>query len=294
MKRKPWLIVFSVLAGVCCIASFVVYRLIVSLAPSNFDDSGYYVRGSKVFYHRGFPGEPFVIPNVDTHSFVIIDSEYAHDKTYVYLLGAILPGADPASFEIFDDTFTRDANHVYLQDQIFSDDPAHFEHVDGNIYRDSQHIYWSTSVISDDPSHLTVLGNSGFYTFLRDSTSVYIQGNPIQGVDPATFKLISDAYSRDASHIFYFDQAISGVDLSTFEVIASPYSRDAAHVYFMENILPDADPAAFVVLNVDFQCSADATHAYYQGDLIPNFDPASIPDGAIVTNCDESGIYFYQ
>lgn len=295
MKRKTWLIVLSVIAGVCCIASFVIYKVLESRPPSRLSDSGYYVRGSKVFYHPGFGlAEPFEIPGVDAKSFVAIDSSYGRDKTHVYLDGVAIPGADPDSFEIFDNTFTRDANHVYLQGQVFSDDAVHFEHVEGNIYRDSQHIYWSTSIISDDPSHLVVLGNSGFYTFLKDSKTVYIQGSPIQDADPATFEPIADAYSRDASHIFYFDQAIADVDSSTFEVIASPYSRDAAHVYFMESILPEADPATFVVLNVDFQCSADATHAYYQGESISNFDPASIPPGAVVTNCDASGIYFSQ
>jgi hypothetical protein len=267
--------------------------VIVSLPPSNFDDSGYYVRGSKVYYHRGFPGEPFVVPNVDIDSFIIIDSEYAQDKTYVYLHGAILPGADPDSFEIFDNTFTRDANRVYLQDQVFSEDAAHFEYVTRIIYRDSHHIYWSTSTISDDPENLIILGDEGFYTFFKDSTTVFINGGPIEGADPATFTLLREAYSRDASNIFYFTSIIFGADMSTFEIIETPYARDASHVYFMENVLPDADPATFIVLNIDFQCSADATHAYYQGDLILGFDPTIIPAGATVGSCDGTQIYFY-
>lgn len=286
--NRKWVVPVLVLIGLCV----ALLTVIANRPPGTLDNSGYYIRGSKVYYHPGFPGSPSEIQSADANTFVILDVRYGLDTAQVYINGASIPGADPSTFELLSDPFTRDANHVYVGGERFSDDPAHFERVDGNIYRDSQHIYWSTTIVSDDPSHLVVLGSSGFYTYFKDSTAVYINGSLIRDADPVTFAMVNEGFSLDAANIFYFDQIILGADLATFQMIVSPFARDAAHVYFMENALPDADPSTFIVLNVDFQCSADATHAYYQGDLIPNFDPANIPANAVVTNCDGAGIYF--
>jgi len=295
MKTKKWLVAIPVVFGLCAVAVLALYLKVRNGPPGELDNSGYYVRPNKVYFHPGFGlASPFEIIGADPSTFKDLDGSYALDANHVYLDGVPIAKADPATFELVSGSFTRDAYHVFLGPDVFSHDPSHFENVEGNIFRDSQHIYWSTDIISDDPAHLVVLGNFGFYTYLKDSTTVFIQGNPIRDADPATFAIIQDAYSRDASHTFYFDQSLPEADSATFEIIASPYARDASHVYFMERILGDADPSTFVVLNVNFQCSADATHAYYMGNLIPNFDPSTIPPGAKVTNCDANGIYFSQ
>jgi hypothetical protein len=272
--------------------SILACRSPINRPPDNFSDSGYYVRGDEVYYHSGFPNEPYIIPDADADSFVIIDTSYAKDATIVYFDGRPIPGADPSSFELLESTFSRDDQHVYVSGELFSDDPAGFEHIEGNIYRDSEHIYWSTSTVSDDPDGLRIIGEDGFYTYFADSTTVYINGNEIVDADPGSFILLQESYTKDAAHIYYFDHPILEVDSSTFEVIISPYSRDATQVFWMETPLPDADPATFKVLNADFQCSADAQTAYYQNLIIPNFDPSIIPAGSIVTNCDESGLYY--
>lgn len=295
-SRQTPLIVGIIFICLCLIPLTVAgvgYLYMGDQPPSRLEDSGYYIRRTKVYYYPGFGlSEPFEIEDADVDSFEVIDENYARDVSRVYHDGIPVSDSDPATFEIVDHYFARDSRHVYLYGNIFSDDPVNFENVDGNIYRDSQHIYWSTVPISDDPSNLVILDGSDSYTYFKDSTTIFIQGNPIQDADPATFSIIEDAYSRDASHIFYFDQTISEADSESFEIIASPYARDAEHVYFMESRIPDADPDTFQILNLDFQCSADATHAYYQGVLIPGFDPASIPSDNTVTNCDQNGIYF--
>lgn len=295
MKTKKWLTAILVVFGLCAVTVLALYLKVRNGPPSDLANSGYYIHPNKVYFHPGFGlASPFEIIGADPATFTDLDGSYALDANHVYLDGVRMDEADPATFELVTGSFTRDAYHVFLGLDVFSDDPAHFENVEGNIFRDSEHIYWSATIISDDPAHLIILGSSGFYTYLRDSTTVFIQGNLLQDADPVTFAIIEDAYSRDAAHIFYFDQSLPEADSATFEIIASPYARDATHVYFMERILADADPSTFVVLNVKFQCSADATHAYYMGDLIPGFDPASIPPGVNVTNCDANGIYFSQ
>lgn len=297
MKPKRFALIITVVVLFLCLFSVIAAGVgalyLQDQPPNSLEDSGYYIRRTKVFYYPGFGlSEPFEIEGADVDSFEVIDENYARDVRRVYHDGVPVSDSDPATFEIVDHYFARDSRHVYLNGVIHSNDPTNFENVAGNIYRDSQHIYWSTEPISDDPSNLVILDGSDSYTYFKDSTTIFIQGNPLQGADLATFSILKDAYSRDALHIFYFDQTISNADLTSFEIIDSPYARDAVHVYFMESNILDADPDTFQILNLNFQCAADATYAYYQGALIPGFDPASIPSDNKVTNCDANGIYF--
>jgi hypothetical protein len=285
--------VFLCFCLVSAIISVVVYTNFRNQPPSSLaNDSGYYIRGSKVYYLEGFPGTAFVIEDANVREFKIIDSQYAMDDTRVYFTGSVIEDADPATFELLESPFSRDARHVYVSGTIFTDDPVNFEIVSGNALRDSQHIYWSTEIISDDPSNLVILYSENYYTYLRDSRTVFVNGNPIPGADLLTFEVIQDGYARDAVHIFYFGEVISEADAATFEILESPYARDLGSVFWMENLIVGADVSTFRILNANFECSADAKVAYYQDQPIANFDPASIPSTSQVTNCDASGMYF--
>jgi hypothetical protein len=273
----------------------LVYFYFRNQPPSTVtNNSGYYIRGSKVYYLGGFPSTAFELEGADVRTFEILDDSqvYARDQGQVYFNGHVIPDADPATFELLDSPYSKDSRHVYVSGEIFTDDPVTFEIVSGNIMRDAQHIYWSTSIISDDPTNLVVLGGENYYTYLHDSTTVFVNGNPIPDADPASFEIIMDGYSRDASHIFYFNEILPEADSASFEVLESPFSRDVDSVFWMENVISGADPATFKVLNADFECSADANVAFYQDQAIPNFDPNSVHAGSQVTNCDSNGLYF--
>jgi hypothetical protein len=294
MKSSRSFIVLIVFFVCLCLAFLTVAIIYFrNQPPSSLSNSGYYVRGSTIYYHPGFGiGEPFKLPDVDRTSFVVLDERYAKDVTRVFYNGSPIPGADSATFELLASPFSRDANHIYASGTIFSDDPENFEILDENLSRDSQHIYWSDKIISDDPSHLEMMGSWDYYTYIKDSKSVFVNGGVITAADPATFEVISDAYSRDASHVFYFNVAISNADSVTFEIVESPYAKDSTQVYWMANLISGADPVTFRVLNANFECSADVQSAYYQDQLISNFDPNSIPANSQVTNCDVNGMYF--
>ena len=220
----------------------------------------------------------------------MLDNGYALDENRVYHVGLPIVDADPTSFEVFDSLFARDAGHVYIGDRLFSNDPNNFEHVQGNIYRDGQHIYWSTSIISDDPANLVVLESLDGYTYLKDSTTVFVNGGAINGADPVTFEVIAFAYSQDATHVFYFRDEIPNADSTSFEALEAPYARDAFSAYWMGQAIFGANPLTFRVLNANFECSTDDIHAYYQDQTIPNFDPAALPSDANVIGCSASGL----
>jgi len=295
-SNRPIIILVVIFSCLCILAAGAgaVYFFLQDRPPAALSDSGYYLRRTKVFYYPGFGlSSPFEISDAKRDSFKILDGQYALDASRVYFEGGAIPGSDPSTFEILQSPFSRDSRNVYVNGDIFSDDAANFEIVQGNLSRDSHHIYWSAESISDDPAHLVVIGSSGAYTYLKDSKTVFIYGNPIQTADPSTFEIIIDGYSRDASHIFSFDQTIPEADAATFEVIQTPYARDASSVFWMEHVIPGADPTSFKILNVNFECTADNTHAYYEDVVIQNADPGIFPPNSTVTNCDANGIYFY-
>jgi hypothetical protein len=279
--------------GFVLAAGVFAYLVLQDRAPSRLSDSGYHLRRTKVFFHPGFGlSSPFEISGADRASFEILDHSYARDASMVYFDGVPIPEADPSTFQLLSPPFALDARHVYVNRDIFSDDPIHFEIVKGNISRDSKHIYWSTSIVSDDPTHLSVLESSGYYTFFKDSTTAFVNGNPIAGADPRSFDVIAEGYSRDAVHIFYFDEMILKADISTFEILESPYARDVDSVFWMANLIPDASPDTFKVLNANFECSADAQHAFYQDQMIHGYDPDEIPVDAQVIGCSATDVRF--
>lgn len=294
-NNSKWRI-FGIVVSFLCLCFFAAtsigYFYFANKPPSNLtNDSGYYIRGSKVYYLGGFPSEAFEIENVNASKFQILDSQYAVDDVHVYFNGSSIFDADPSTFEVMESPFSRDSRNVYVSGEFFIDDSVNFEILGKNISRDSQHIYWSTSIISDDPANLEIIFSQDFFTYFKDSQTVFINGNPITDADPSTFEVLTFGYGRDKNKIFYSYRAMPA-DINTFEVLEIPYSKDSQKVFYMENIIRDADPNTFRVLNANFECSADSQTAFYQDQAIPNFDPNIIPATSQVTNCDINGLYF--
>ena len=250
------------IAAVCLIAVAILPACSRNKPPNSlFDAAGYHVRGEKVYYLAAFPGKAFEIDGADPASFEAFDTTYARDRSHVYFDGRPLVGADAASFELLDRPgFFKDRQHVYQLDRPFSDDPAHFELLDGDLSKDSTAVYWSDGrVLSDDPAHFAIMSNQDHYLFTKDRETVHVNGNPIAGADPATFRVLQGAYAQDGGRVFYFADEIVDADAASFHPLEGPYASDSARVYWMGKAIDGADPNTFRVLNADFECSADAT-----------------------------------
>ncbi|MFL6159709.1 MAG: DKNYY domain-containing protein [Marmoricola sp.] len=278
-----------------CVALLAILTACGGAPSSAFHSAGYYVRGDTVYYLNAFPGKAFTIDDADAKTFDIIDTAYAKDKGAVYLDGAPLADADPASFALLDQpNYSEDAGHVFLRDRVVTIDVAHFAFFSGGgLSKDSEHVYGSDGqALSDDPEHFTILSSKSSYLFTADSRTVWVNGNPVKGADPATFKVLGGAYAKDADRTYYFDQPVPGADASSFKTLDEPYARDDAHAYWMGKVVTGADPDTFVVLNADFECTADAKHAFYRDLEIKGFDPSTITKGATVTNCSGTSLSF--
>jgi DKNYY family len=103
---------------------------------------------------------------------------------------------------------------------------------------------------------------------------VYVNTIPIDGADPATFRVVGDAYGQDDRHLFYFTEPID-VDAASFQSLGRDYARDSSRVYWQGKPVAGADPATFRVLDPNWECAADATRAYYELSVIPGADPRS-------------------
>ncbi|MGZ5377934.1 MAG: DKNYY domain-containing protein [Mycobacterium sp.] len=207
--------------------------------PSSlFNAGGYHVRGEKVYYLHSFPGDAFEIDGADAASFLAFDQTYARDESTVYVDGRPLPGADAATFELLDrPDFASDARHVYQRDCRLSDDPTHFELLDGNLSKDSAAVYWSDGeVLSDDPAHFAIISNADYYLFTRDSRTVHVNGKPIEGADPQTFRVLNADFecTADARHAYYRNSVVAGADPSTFPPNRAVTRCDETSISFAE------------------------------------------------------------
>lgn len=263
---------------------------------SLFDTAGYHVRGDTVYYLQAFPGDASEIEGADVASFEVLDPTYAKDSSRVYVDGAPLPDADPKTFALLDEPgFAADRGHVWAHRTLRSEDPEHFEFLPANLTRDRTHVYWSDgSVLSDDTEHFEIVSNVDYYTFTKDATTVHVNGNPIAGADPVTFRVLEGAYARDADGAFYFSDPMPDADADSLEVLEGPYARDVRNAYWMGKTIPGADASSFTVLNGDFECTADTERAYYRDVVIADADPAEFPPGKSVTNCSSTFIAFAE
>ncbi|MBJ7339725.1 MAG: DKNYY domain-containing protein [Mycolicibacterium sp.] len=263
--------------------------------PSSlFDSAGYHVRGDTVFFLQAFPGKAAQVEGADAASFTALDRTFATDASTVYVSGRPLPDADPSSFVLLDrPDFAKDGRHVYQRDKVISDDPAHFQLLGGNLAKDDRAVYWSDGrVLSEDPEHFSIVSDADYYLFTKDGQTVQVNGTPIVGADPATFRVLTGGYAQDGRGTYYFTGRIGEADAASFEVLDGSFARDARRAYWMGRPIPGADGATFRVLNANFECAADRAHAYYREEVIEAADPRSFPPGRAVTGCSESAIYF--
>jgi DKNYY family len=80
-------------------------------------------------------------------------------------------------------------------------------------------VYWSDgSVLSDDPAHFAIVSNQDHYLFTKDSRAVRVNGNPIAGADPATFRVLNADFecSADQLRAYYRQTVVANADPGTF------------------------------------------------------------------------------
>lgn len=270
MHRPSLIVAFAVMLSLC-------FTGCGRGKPGGFDRSGYHVRGGVVWFHRDWTSEAFSIAGADVATFEYplphgTEADYARDVKRVYLRGQVIPGADPATFEIVDPRFARDARQVYLGHQVFCDDPANFSRVSINFVKNGHSVYLINQrgqgeVVSKDTASFRELSNIDYHSFCADRTQVFVNGNPLPGMQPASFKILGGAYSRDATQSFYFNKPMpEGTDMATLKPLAGGYAKDQNRAYYLGKVLDGADAATFEITDPRWPKAKDKNRNYDQGE----------------------------
>ncbi|GGB82902.1 hypothetical protein GCM10011325_08070 [Dyadobacter sediminis] len=151
-----------------------------------------------------------VISDADALTFAYLESNYAKDSRKVFYEGKSFPVRDAGSFRLLEYGFARDAfRGYYLQTEIAESDGKSFQNLDHEYAKDARNIYFSKVQTHDVAKPLPVtipvkLAETASFSVLekgyaRDNKSVFFEGNPIKGANPASFRmLVTETENADA------------------------------------------------------------------------------------------------
>jgi hypothetical protein len=143
----------------------------------------------------------------------------------------------------------------------------------------------------------------GQFDYAKDAKHVFLMGTPLEGADPATFKVISldPPYARDSQRVYYNGSLITGAQTDSFQILGSSgnYARDSQQVYYQGQPLTGAQSETFKVLSKDdalYRYAADSIHVYFNDQVLEGALPDSfevlVKPGAVFTYArDQQRVY---
>lgn len=151
-----------------------------------------------------------------------------------------------------------------------------------------------------------VAGCSSESDFAREGDTWRYRGQPIEGADAKSFKVLDAHHAKDHQHAWYADterkgqeyylvrhvviRRIDGADAASLAVLKSGYARDRAAVYFKGQRFAVADVTSFEVLDYDF--ARDARQGYYERKPIALSQGASFAVLDLRHAADAARVYF--
>jgi hypothetical protein len=163
-----------------------------------------------------------LLENVDSMSFVSVGGDYFKDKDKVFYLGKEIEGADPETFVVLEGLYTRDKNSVFFDNVPMSE------------------IDLETFEVVGEKDSLESLLDGSFGTYAKDSKKVYLDGEIIEGADPANctadnlegceagYKNLGNGYEIKGNGVYYQGELI--------ESFYEPYGNESV---VEEDILSD-------------------------------------------------------
>ena len=159
--------------------------------------SDHYAKDFKKYYYcTPFDGQ-YEIKPIPCHyeSFVVVDYQYAKDKSSVFYEGDKISKAESYSFELISDGYAKDINRVYFRDKIVEKaDPSSFKTLNENENSMGETIY------------------------AKDKNGIYVNDKHFAEADAATFKVLNEKYSMDKKGVYFRMKKVKNVDRSSFKV----------------------------------------------------------------------------
>lgn len=190
-------------------------KAIIGSDGKNFEViSDHYAKDFKKYYYcTPFDGQ-YEIKPIPCHyeSFVVVDYQYAKDKSSVFYEGDKLSKASSSSFELISYGYAKDRQHVFFRNVI---------------------------VDKADPSTFTVFteneNSMGETVYAKDKLSIFINDKRFPEADIATFKILDEKYTIDKNGVYFRMIKVKNADPSTFKVfphlIGDADAEDKNHKY---------------------------------------------------------------
>lgn len=130
----------------------------------------------------------------------------------------------------------------------------------------------------------------------RDKSSVYINGRPLPGADPASFALLDrPGFAKDRNRVYQRDRTISD-DPAHFELLDGELAKDSRVIFWSDGSTLSGDPMHFaIVSNADnYLYTKDGRTVHVNGNPIPAADPATfqVLQGAYVH--DNKHVFYFD
>jgi hypothetical protein len=171
-----------------------------------------------------------VVRGADPESFSRMQRGYIRDVRSVYYNGSFLSN-DADHFQFIDEFVQKDRTHVYRGGWIISDDPENFEFIakiDGlSYYRDQKGVLAnSTRLPGAHAATFTPLRHG----YSRDARQVYkvdgMLAKVILGACPTEFDVFNAYYTHDEKSVYWQGKPLPGADPATFAMLEKEFRRE--------------------------------------------------------------------
>jgi hypothetical protein len=267
------------------------FRQFVPQGPMGPCTAGYAADSHAVVY------EGQRVKSADAATFLVIGANYfgrtvyARDRYRIYGEGVEISRA-VESFQLLGLGYATDGTKAFYGQKIL---PGAGLKIVG-IYAKS------TAAVFMDGEPLEGLDPQTFESqsrFGSDAKKVVWNGRVIEGAEAASFTVIATAvdYAKDRFRVYYRRSnewridALPGADPSTIEQIGSYYFRDARAVYADGKEIVGADPSTYRLTK--FQRYGVDKHRVYRGlSTVPGRDPATFDELQHPYSKDKNGVYY--
>jgi hypothetical protein len=133
------------------------------------------------------------------------------------------------------------------------------------------------------------------FNYTNDDTSVYYDGNLVEGADAETFEVLNGYdIGKDKNGVYYRDEIFMEADFDTLEEVNSWYYKDKDHVYYSFNtfqVIPGADPDTFKANEMDV-FATDKNNVYRWGEILEGADPETYESLSYNLSRDKNYLYY--
>ena len=235
----------------------------------------------------------------------VCNAQVTMDSTHVYSYGIILHDLDPKTFVMLNGWYYKDHDTVYrLRKAIAQADAKTFDVVDPedpwNKYAlDKNNVYSHGQILEGiDPATFELITGD----IWKDKNGVYNRTplNKLPEADPDTFEILTFRFARDKDSVYTLfpnPKILKNADAQSFTILTDQYTKDKNAVYFYGRLLPEVKSNEFEIISTngcDKYYGKDSVHVYFEDTIIPEANPQTFQVTDACYSNDDSGHYIHN